>query len=247
MLESPSIKALVHLLIAGTSLLLVYWSELNPRVLLYGYVIALIYSVITVWFIATWLHQNSLSQLLLGFTRRPTKFDNGNPFASKKKEPQKWLLWNYIGFILNTFFLLGLTLFMWQGDGFLEPRLLVPELAWASLFALYLWCDELFGGSVIIDPQESPHINLDYNTPQIGFVTAAVFFSGFLVMIPAGIISAQSNVVVSAELHWITWTQLILLVCIKLGFQLKIDFRKDGTSSTGNKGFRSLSKYDKRV
>lgn len=242
MFEGRWAKATVHVVMAVVSLGLVYATGENPRALLYAYIISQIYLVITVWIAASGLDSNPLSALLLLWMRKPVERDRGWSLSDKKTGRNAGII-SYIIFILNTAVVMGVPLVLWHGLEFLEPRYIFPELAWAVLLAVVLWCDDLFGRSMVVDPEREVHENLGYNAPALVCLTLGLLLGGILMfpVVFAFVAITGAETLMGADLHLVTWTHLVVLACLKLAYQLSLDFESTEPGKKKN-GFKQLSR-----
>jgi hypothetical protein len=226
-------NALIHCAVSAASIALLLLSDQNPRVLLYGLTISLLYCMTTVWFTASFFGNNVLAATLLKVTRLPTHQDRGKPYRNEHSNKPVGVI-SYILAIATTLFILCIILAIGQGTEFLKPHTLYPELIWGSFIGLLYWIDDISGDQLIIDPEKPVETNLGYNTPALNFLLAAIMISAILmlsvqpILLTLGIQEGHSN--------WISWALLTTLVSLKLLFQLKADFGPRGS-------FKALSKH----
>ncbi|MBT7370272.1 MAG: hypothetical protein HN816_06475, partial [Gammaproteobacteria bacterium] len=224
-------KASIHLLAALLNLALMVVTDQSPRVLLYAMVLSYYLRPPTIAYLSGAWQTSAVAALLLRQTRRPTQYDDGAPIRDEENKPVG--ISGY--FAINTLCLLflGGALLMLQGDGFLQPEKLVPELLFGGMLAIVFWTDDIFGSQLVFDPDAPLYRNLAYNTQAVFIIIGAILISVFITVGWSMVWFDLHPEAARDESPWAAWIVLVFVLGVKLTHQVYIDIQEDAPRARG--------------
>jgi hypothetical protein len=195
----------------------------NPRVLLYGLLVVLLWEMLAVWYVATFVERHALASVLLARTRSPGRFDRGKPYRHEKTRERAGI-GTYVVGILTLMFMVGILQLLAGGPAFARTSVLLPELAWAAGIAVIFVIEDLVARKLIIDREAAVYRNLGYKTPALNFMLAAIMIRGIVLPVVANL-GVWLRGSISFHPFWIDRAMLIVLAGLKTAFDIEQEIK----------------------